>query len=336
MEKSAIVIDTNIFGEPDKYDFNDIRINTFFNSLKDASNIDVYIPDIVSNEIKKHIKEALLKDQKNPTSKYFKDFIEKDFYEKAYKNTEKKFDKILKKYKIKTIKCDKYINISDVNNWYFNKMLPFEETKPKEFPDAMIISALTNYFKDLEYDKKYLISDDNGFANGLSRETDFIRYKDINSIRKEVLGYTDADITIIYNYLQKNRKMFENNEIYKFESYDSSDEIYLDNVEYAYIKDIDILEDNSNSQTIEVTIEAKLNGYFLIFDPYDSMYDNEDRKYYYIIQRECKTLLIEDESFFLEIIKDDNGKIVNYNSDIECKGINLLDYLNQMNIIYEN
>ena len=49
MEKSAIVIDTNIFGNPDKYDFNDIRINTFFNSLKDTSNIDVYIPDIVSN-----------------------------------------------------------------------------------------------------------------------------------------------------------------------------------------------------------------------------------------------------------------------------------------------
>ena len=48
--------------------------------------------------------------------------------------------------------------------------------------------------------------------------------------------------------------------------------------------------------------------------------------------QQIKSKLIEG----LSNIKDDNGKIVNYNSDIECKGINLLDYLNQMNIIYEN
>lgn len=334
MEKIAVIIDTNFFGDPEKYDFENIRINTFFNSLKSSSNIDTFIPDIVSSEIKKHIKESLDNDQKNPTSKYFRDYISKDFYKKAYSNAEKKFEKLLKKYNIKTIECNNYINIEDVNKWYFSQQFPFEKAKPKEFPDAMIISALSNYFAATDYNKIYLISNDNGFKNGVNRETNFITCNDINSVRKEIFGYEDNDIFSVLRYLQTKTDIFKDPSIYRFESYETSDEIEVDEIDSVKIGDIDIWEVADKFLTVEVKITAEIEGHFLLFDPYNSIYDNKEKGYCYIVQRECKKLVITDESFFIEIIKDDEENIVGYD-DVVCVDINLMKYLNLMNAIYQ-
>lgn len=334
MEKKAIIIDSNIFGKPEEYDFDDIRICTFFNSIKNISNIDIFIPNIVLEELKKHVREELENDRRKKMSKYYRDSLPKDFIEKTYEKYSKKIDKLINKYKVKIINCDDYINISEINEWYFKRLLPFEEKKQKEFPDAMIISALKRYFDDKDYKELYAISDDYGFREALKRESNFKTFKDISSARKEILGYEDAEIFMIRKYLSENLKLFNNQSDYYLSSADSSDVIEIDDINIKNLYDVDILEIEENNFTVEVKINADITGEFYVFNPYDSQYDNEDKEYYYIEYRMADKISIEGESAFLEIEKDEKNNIK------ECKlvdsiEIDILKYIEQMEIVYD-
>ena len=334
MEKIAIIIDTNIFGEPEEYNFEDIRLCTFFNSMKKISNIDIFIPNIVVEELKKHIREELEKDRRKEMSKYYRESLPKDFVDKAFEKYAKRIDRLISRYKIKIITCDDFIDISEVNEWYFKRLLPFEEKKPKEFPDAMIISALKRYFDDKDYTKLYAISDDRGFRESLVRETNFKTFKDISSARKEFLGYDDNEIIMIRNYVSKRLELFNHQSDYHLNSFDSSDVIDIDSIIIKDIYDVDILDIDGNKLTVEVKINAEITGDFYVFDPYDSQYDHEDKEYYYIEYRTADKINIEEESVFLEIEKSQNNKIS------QCKlvdsiNIDLLKCINQMEIVYD-
>ena len=335
----AIILDTNIFGKPSKYNFNGLNITSFFNSVKGYSNIDIFIPSIVYRELKKHIKETIDKDKKIEMSKYFKENKPIDLFDNIYINATKKLDTILEKYNVKSIDCDNYIDIKEVNNWYFDRKEPFEEKveKSKEFPDAMIISAIKNYFIDKNYTKVYVISNDNGFNEGIKRETNFLTFGDINSVRNEIFGYDINEIYKIRDYLSKNLNIFNIPSKYLFNSSDSSDVIDIDEINDIEIGDIDILDNDegNNIITVEVKIDAKITGEFCIIDPYNSVYEKVDSEYSYIECREAKEINIKDESIYIEVVKDKNNSIINAKLIDDVNEIDILEYLNQMELVYD-
>lgn len=59
-------------------------------------------------------------------------------------------------------------NLEDVVDWYFSVLPPFSEKKPKEFPDAFILSALDQYHEE-HHANISVISADNDFIHACSR-----------------------------------------------------------------------------------------------------------------------------------------------------------------------
>ena len=95
--KYAIVLDTNPFGDKNKYNFKKSRIAICANSFKDISNMTLFIPNIVVEELKKHIKESIELSVSKIESIYLKQYLTKDHLEKAYKEKEKELNTFIKK-----------------------------------------------------------------------------------------------------------------------------------------------------------------------------------------------------------------------------------------------
>ena len=121
MEKDIIILDTNVFGRKEKYDFEHTYRNNILSMLKRYSNIEVFLPSIVVEELKKHIKESIDNDQNNIKSIYVKRKLPPEFYEQILDENLKKLDEFIDRNNIKILDCEKYLKISDVNKWYFNK-----------------------------------------------------------------------------------------------------------------------------------------------------------------------------------------------------------------------
>ena len=118
MEKDIIFLDTNVFGRKEKYDFEHTYRNNILAVLKRYSNIEVCLPNIVVEELKKHIKESIDNDQNNIKSIYIRRKLNQNFYDEILKENLQKLDDFIEKNNIKILECEKYLDISDVNRWY--------------------------------------------------------------------------------------------------------------------------------------------------------------------------------------------------------------------------
>ena len=194
IEKIAIIFDTNIFGEKSKYNFSSLKLLSFVKKVKNISNIQLFMPSIVMEEIRKHIKDSLRNDKLNRKSKYFEDNLPSNFYEKVLRNTLEKFDDFIIENEIEIIECNEYLDIKQVNEWYFNMHKPFEESKPKEFPDAMIVSAMINYFQQHNYDKCFVLSADKGFKAAIEQNSDMKVFNEVNEVMKEIFDFDEKEI----------------------------------------------------------------------------------------------------------------------------------------------
>ena len=332
MDKIAIVLDTNVFGDKKYYDFGNIRINSFVKSIKGHSNIDLFLPSIVINEIKKHIKESISKDKVSEKSKYFKEEISPAFFTKLENKIMSKLEDFIIENEIKIIDCDEYAKLKEVNKWYFNLEKPFEETKPKEFPDALTISALINYFKKNKYDIHYIISSDKGFRDGIKLHSKLDVYENTAAVTKEIFNYEEKDIYKITNYL-KEKNCIEDSDCFYYCSFDSGDtiDVNIDSININAIQILNVEEENEFIQTtIEVNCDLKISGEIVLLDPYESIYDREDSEYSYIVYKQANELCIKNVSTYINLKNKKGEGYCNYEV-VEKGNIELLDYLNQMN-----
>ena len=97
MEKDIIFLDTNVFGRKEKYDFEHTYRNNILAMLKRYSNIEVWLPSIVVEELKKHIKESIDNDQNNIKSIYIKRKLSPNFYKEALDESLKSLDEFIKR-----------------------------------------------------------------------------------------------------------------------------------------------------------------------------------------------------------------------------------------------
>ena len=331
MGKDIIFLDTNVFGRKEKYDFEHTYKNNILAMLKRYSNIEVCLPSIVVEELKKHIKESIDNDRNNIKSIYVKRKLSDEFYDEILKDNLKKLDEFIERNDIKILDCEKYLEIADVNKWYFNKEKPFETSKPKEFPDAMIISAIVNFLKQNKYSNKYIVSEDKGFIESISSKIDCIVINKLDTVLKEFFDYNTYEYRLIEDYL-KEKDVLKNKDFIEFESANINDIIDVE-IEKYNINVTEIIYDQEESDTIVVKVKynAILKGNIFVFDPYESIYDRDDEEYVYPIYKTTDYLELKNLEVYIELMKDKKGDYRKYKI-IEKALIDITDYLGEMEL----
>lgn len=327
----AIILDTNSFGDINKYNFKDGKIAICTNGFKDIFNIDVYMPSIVYDELKKHIKESINKSFKEIKSIYLKREITEKQIDEIYLKNVKLLDKFIEKKKIKILDCNINANISDLTKWYFNQEMPFEPQKPKEFPDAIIISAVRKYFEEHDYDEVIAISNDKGFSEGIVQHANIRVVNDIVEIMQELLNIKDTEIRNCIGYVEHNNILSKVN-TYKIESVDGCDYYDVSDV-LATINDFDVVSKSENDYLLCINCDLKLLGDFEIIDQDMSVYDNEDPEGSAIFYAKGDEIKIFDFDVFISLSFDENGKIYEYDV-VDVDSINLSEYVEQLELIY--
>jgi len=335
MDKIAVVLDTNVFGNPDTYNFNNIKLTSIAKAISNSKNIDLFLPNICLDEIQKHIKFGLINDKNiinQNATKYFKRNLDENIYEEIKQREIEKLDDFLVDNDIIIIQCEYYANIEQVITWYFNMEYPFEEKKKDEFPDAMIVSAIINYFPTKDYNKVYIISDDNGFQKAIKSNTTYKMHKNIDELLKEIFKYDTSEITKIKNLLNKEKVLYDIDNYYLCSP--SSSDILDVEIDNAGINSIEILNvDNKKGETtmtFEVDVNLDLSGDIQIEDIFNSIYDKEVPECSCIIVKHANKLLVKNIKVYFSLKEKHN----------ECKKISLLergyiefaDYLSKMEI----
>ena len=328
--KHAVILDTNSFGDKNKYDFINGRIALCVNSFKTISNIDVFMPSIVYNELEKHIKESINASYNEIKSRYLKSIIDENDLNKAFSNMISSLDSLIEDKRITIIDCNKYADLKEVNEWYFNGEKPFEPSKPKEFPDAFIISASKNYFNDNKYDDVIAISNDSGFSEAVKIHTKFRTEKDIVNIMRELLNITDEEIFKCKKYIE-DTAILSNIDTYKIESVDSNDYYDISDISYK-VNDLEILEKNDNDFFVYVNCDLTLLGEFNIIDQDMSVYDNEDPECSVFFSSTGDCINVESFDVYITLNFDDKGYITDYEIE-DVDSINLSDYSNQLELV---
>ena len=329
MGKDIIFLDTNVFGRKEKYDFDHTYRNNILGMLKRYSGIEVVLPSIVVEELKKHIKESIDNDQNNIKSIYVKRKLPPEFYDEILKENLQKLDDFIKRNNIKILDCEKYLKISDVNKWYFNKEKPFETSKPKEFPDAMIISAIVNYLKANKYENAYIVSEDKGFIESISSKVDCIIVNKLETILKEFFDFSMYEYRLIEDFI-KDKELLKKLELIEFESANVNDIIDVE-IEKYNLNLCEIIYDQEENDSIVVKInyDVLIKGNIFVFDPYESIYDRDDEEYIYPIYKTTNELKLKDLEIYLEIFKDKNGNHKKYKI-IDKAIVDITDYLTDM------
>ena len=329
MEKDIIFLDTNVFGRKEKYDFEHSYRNNILSMLKRYSNIEVCLPSIVVEELKKHIKESIDNDQNNIKSIYVKRKLPHNFYEEALNENLQKLEDFIKRNNIKVLNCERYLEISDVNRWYFNKEKPFETSKPKEFPDAMIISAIVNYLKENNYENVYIVSEDKGFNESIKSKIDCIIVNKLETILKEFFDFSTFEYRLVEDFIKDNNILKDKN-LLEFESANVNDIINV-NIENYHLNSCEIIYDqkDNDSLVVKANYNISLVGEIFVFDPYESIYDEDDDEYIYPIYKTTNKLDVRSLEIYIEIFKDKNGNYRNYKI-IDKPLIDLTDHLDKM------
>ena len=334
MEKDIIFLDTNVFGRKEKYDFEHTYRNNILAVLKRYSNIEVCLPSIVVEELKKHIKESIDNDQNNIKSVYVKRKLPHDFYETVLKENLQKLEDFIKNNNIKVLDCEKYLKISDVNKWYFNKQKPFETSKPKEFPDAMIISAIVNFLKTHKYENVYIVSEDKGFNEAIKSKIDCIIINKMETILKEFFDFSTYEYRLIEDYI-KEKDILKSLEFIEFESANINDIIDV-KIETYHLNACEIIFDQKETESVVVKVNynVSLNGNIQAFDPYESIYDEDDEEYIYPIYKTTNKLEIKNLEVYIELFKNKTGNYTKYKI-IDKAIIDITDFLSEMKLHYK-
>ncbi len=150
---TTLYIDTQIFVR------NGFRLDTKdFSALKSTfakGDIRLLIPEMMERELfrkyreraNKVAEEFLKSSQVYPINDlHLGNFPDKKkLLEECYSQLEKKWEQFKKHFTVEPLPI--VGNLDDVVNWYFEINPPFSKEKPKEFPDAFILSALESYHK---------------------------------------------------------------------------------------------------------------------------------------------------------------------------------------------
>lgn len=252
-----------------------------------------------------------------------------------------KFENFLKNNSIEIIPSE--FNQHELIDMYFNTKAPFSEQKKHEFPDAIILLSLLQYSKD-KNKELIIVSNDNGFE--LFCENKGIKhYKYISDVINQLnIENIEKEIIYIYNnsFEKIKQKIIDeiksNTDEFILYSYDSIDEVYVDNIEIIdiNIENVNIINIDIDSYLIEVEINTNiafnLNASYA--DENNMHYDKEDNVYYCLGKINADIQLIEQVFCSAKIYFDKDVKDFDYLGDFEIINKEFEFSLNEHTIKY--
>lgn len=331
MEKITIIFDTNVFGKTDCYNFRNSVLSYAINTLASYDNIDLFIPSIVLEEIKVHIKKHIKEALSKMKTRYIKDYIPRNALEYYYKKNLKEINDFIEENKIIIIDCNEFTNLKEVNEWYFQEKYPFEERKKEEFPDAMIISSIENYFEKQKYEVVNVISFDKGFNKAAKEYLKYNIYDNLGDVLKLYLLYDTGILNTIKKYII-GTKVLENQNNYNINEISENDTIDV-TLENADITNIEIIGIENNRYDVYIRYDIDMVGEIIVLDSQMSHYSNYEQEYLSEYYKTTDKLNLKKQTMFISCYFNENNAGIYDYEIIEKNYINMEEYLNCMDDI---
>jgi len=297
----AVMIDTSIYHK-NQCDFRGITksIIPMLLQLLEANNITLLTHPVLESEIKKHIGESELVSRignlQTSLRKYNKqlqmiDVSTEDLIRRLDEiNIEKslidKFDLFYKR----AISVP-YVSAQEVFEDYFNANQPFSTTgnKKSEFPDAFILKGIIEYCKNNANSTVLIISDDSDWKHTLEENKQIVQVDSLEAAMLLLWEQLD-DKSDLYQMLisQTKSDIYTKisdaalNEAFCIDDIDTAEEVDIEKVSVVDINDMIVpLEVTQNSVLLQITATLSANGCSEFFDENRSVWDSEDRCYYF-------------------------------------------------------
>ena len=209
---TTIFIDTSIFDES-AYNLSSARFKAF-RSLAEKLNLKLLIPDPTAREIRRHIRErsqSAVKSLENaarraPFLSQLDDWPLNGTNKVALANkleshTKKGLSDFYKNFE--THKLDyRGVEIEEIMNWYDWKHAPFSDKKKNEFPDALSISSLNQYYKSSN-ENIAIVSHDGDFKSACAKHKHLLYFPSLPAYT-EAIQREDERIDKIHQMLSDN------------------------------------------------------------------------------------------------------------------------------------
>jgi hypothetical protein len=316
-----IFLDTNVF-ESASFSYSSKNFEDFIEYCYD-NNIKLKIIDIVENEVKKRINSNIseilepmdkhqLKVYISAIGGYLPTLSKMKFKEVLVDKLKNNFDDLVDDNDIEIVESNYEIN--ELTTLYFKQENPFVEQKKHEFPDAIILLTIKKYINDNPLKTIYTVSNDQSFIN-FSIKHKFANFNYLSNILSFLIQNPNEALTKAFN-AQKDEiekqiiDYVEDRDDLILYSYDSIDEVYVDDIKINSIEilSLDITKHNVLDKVIEIeasiSIDFSCTAYYP--DPDSISYDKEDNIYYSFYQCVSKINTKESTICYINIIFDDD------------------------------
>lgn len=297
----AVMIDTSAYHKK-QCDFAGITnsIIPMLLQLLRANNIKLLAHPILTKEIKKHIGQSELISRVDnfqaALKKYNKQLqmigtsAEELIRKAEMLNIEKQLITCFESfYKDAIIIPD--ANVNDVFDDYFNARPPFrtEGEKKHEFPDAFILKGLKKYCEKNPEETILVISDDSDWRCTLECSKQVVVRNDLESAMVILWEQLDDKDELYQMLLLKTNKeicsQIQNAalcEAFCIDTIDTADEVEIKDIKVSSIEeDIIPLDVKADYVLLQITVSLAVDGYSEFLDEARSVWDNEDRCYYF-------------------------------------------------------
>lgn len=338
----AVIIDTSIY-HINQYDFEGITksIIPMFLQLLEANNIKLLTHPILESEIKKHIGESSLVKRignlQSSLRKYNKqlqmiDVSAEDLIKRLNQaNIEKRLREKFSDFYQYTIQIP-YVSAQEVFEDYFNETPPFSTNKNKkaEFPDAFILKGIIKYCQNNTNSTVLAISNDLDWKKTLEGNAQIVQVDELEAAVWILWKQLD-DKSDLYEMLISQTKAEIYNEVIDavyYEAFcigeiDTAEEVDIEKNSVIDINDMIVpLEVTKNSVLLQITVNLSVDGCSEFFDEEHSVWDREDRCYYFyaytrlkfqnaLAEVDCEVRINFNDDGILLPVQLDSVKVIN-------------------------
>lgn len=193
-----------------------------------------------------------------------------------------------------------YVSAQEVFEDYFNANPPFSATgnKKAEFPDAFILKGIIEYCKNNINSTVLVISDDTDWKRTLEGNKQIVQVDSFEAAMLLLWEQLD-DKSDLYQMLisQTKSDIYTEiadaalNEAFCIDEIDTAEEVDIEKISVVDINDIIVpLEVTQNSVLLQITATLSADGCSEFFDENRSVWDSEDRCYYFYAYTRLKFL----------------------------------------------
>lgn len=206
------------------------------------------------------------------------------------------------------------VDVDDIVGKYFKKILPFENKKPYEFKDAIIIDSIRQYAACYPNEEIYVVARDKGFRKSFRNDEKISTFSDLyDAINQAIRSEENLPIELenLFNEDKFKTSLRATIDTYASDSYVSVEDVFDDvevissectDLEFEYIDDV-----NNENATIIATATLEFVVEYSERDEDRSYYDREDERYYWEVYNKYRNKYsVTKEVEILVILNDDS------------------------------